>query len=75
MPKYHRLPRSVYSQYLIVTTLDPVINSLKKASDGLTKYIQTAQFVIGFEIKNEIEGQCQSSRKLIGILTVASCEY
>ena len=28
---------------------------------------------IGFEIKNEIEGQCQWSPKLIGILTVLRC--
>ena len=28
---------------------------------------------IGFEIKNEIEGQCQSSPKLTGILTVLRC--
>ena len=30
-------------------------------------------YKIGFEIKNEIEGQCQSSPKLIGILTVLRC--
>ena len=43
-----------------------------KASGILTKYVQKAQFGSkrGFEIKNEIEGQCQSRTKLIGILTV-----
>ena len=30
-------------------------------------------YKIGFEIKNEIEGQCQSSPKLTGILTVLRC--
>ena len=30
-------------------------------------------YKIGFEIKNGIEGQCQSSPKLIGILTVLGC--
>ena len=39
-------------------------------SDGLTKYVQKVQFGIGFEIENEIEGQCWSSPKLIRILTV-----
>ena len=30
-------------------------------------------YKIGFEFKNEIEGQCQSSPKLIRILTVLRC--
>ena len=42
---------------------------------GLIKYIQRAQFGIGFEIKNDIEGQCQSSPKLIGVLTVLRCIF
>ena len=37
---------------------------------GLTKYIQKAQFGVGFDIKHWIENQCQSSTKLVGILTV-----
>ena len=32
-------------------------------------------YKIGFEIKNEIEGQCQSSPKLTGILTVLRCSF
>ena len=52
-----------------------MVVSLKKVSDGLTGYIQKSQFGIGFEIKNEIEGQWQSCPKLIRILTVLRCIF
>ena len=51
-------------------------------TDGLTQVYttKTTQITffsgwckIGFEIKNETEGQCQSSPKLTGILTVLRC--
>ena len=35
--------------------------------------IFSSWYKISFEIKNEIEGQCQSSPKLTGILTVLKC--
>ena len=40
--------------------------SLTKTNDSPTKYVQKVQFDILFEIKIEIERQCQSNPKLIG---------
>ena len=46
---------------------------------GLNKYIHKAQFGKGFEIEkvnaNHIKSQCQSSPKLIGILTMLRCIF
>ena len=49
--------------------------SLKKVSDGSHEIYTKTQFSIGFGIKIEIEDQCQSSPKLIGILTVLRCNF
>ena len=56
-PDQYTAPNSEYIGHIDGVTWKSVMVSLKKASDDLTKYIQKAQFVIDFEIKNLIEGQ------------------
>ena len=43
-------------------TWKPSIVTLKKANDGLTRYVQKTQLVIWFEIRNEIEGQVHQAK-------------
>ena len=60
--------QAAYGGWLETGGLTQVYTTKNDANNIFSGWYKT-----GFEIKNEIEGQCQSSPKLTGILTVLRC--
>ena len=71
--KAFNLQVTPHKQHMVVTWNRWSHSSIYNKNDA--NNIFSGWYKIGFEIKNEIEGQCQSSPKFSGILRVLRCIF